>query len=559
MAKQFYDNSGFFKDMETARKTLEFTLFISPVQPIKDNNEAIWIEEALNRTSKCCHKYLFKKFGYRFFGDINFDNKESFNRPSDFFSCCELDETPLFLPAIQDQCVLSAYDSIVRVIGNSYLSAANIVCLEKSIQRKYFAKSSDTKKLDAGLFFGIERLSDEKLVDNRFTVSNLKTNGFVNDTEDEDYIRNNVNNMRGFIRGLFYMVDSNKCSRMLSEGVLTNTRILLSHLPILYPLCKTDKRFLGDLLGLYNVDIGEFTGETSKVENKKAWERLYNFKKSICYTIPSSGKVPVDDIYRYYRLESMFNMDIFNCIAQNIQKVKQAGRPCPSGINDYTSIAFAAALPNIFTRNIFVQYAFECLIRQNKLGYSNFLVSQNQKKAFAFPAEEGFSIHTWHKLFENFCSLFSWIIIPAQEWYFLITLYETVKYHYTEECSSAKDKMFAENKLYEVLKKYIEENATQLITRPAALEKKLSEAPNIKPCDIIVPKDELNGADIEIAKLLTLSQKHQLDKPIRKLSPHMLFDINDGTSEEQTFDVDDDGMRLREHMYHCIIGKNPQM
>lgn len=655
MGRKRRNNSWFFTEMEMAKNTLEYTLFLSPIQAITDGDEATWVQTALDRTLSRCHEVLFKNFNYKFFGGPPGGEKGKKVDSASFFYNSDLWGETLFIPSILDQCVLSAYDSMVQLSGNAYWKASDIFFLEEIGKCEYKEKLSEQeeasgegkgegdslkqeekrnedeenlKPLELKLitsYLGMENLSDLEFMNDDHTISMKKEEfilraaereyikaQFINpqkkaeidaiqkyikdkiddsqvDTKDKidviwKYVKSKIDGTRDCIKGVHKVIAANEIKQLFPDYIFCLSKekgILFSHLPLLFSLLRTNKQSLKNWLKMYNAEPDT---DSSEIMNKDSWENLQKFQKHLFYKIPADENISVDDIYWYYKLESAFNVDLFNCIAQNIEKVRKEGRAYPSGLNDYSSLAFSASLPNVFTRNCFVQYAFECLLREDKLSQSPFITSKNQVDAFSYPAEEKFSLHIWHVLFENFCNFFSRVIIPAEEWYFLITLYKTAELSCGEELmsnkSNRKSREAAElrretlvaEKLRKILKEYIAGHVKEIVNRAKIQEEenyrsenraKMQEEENyiipskLVESSLITPKAKLKQPDIDICRLLTLSKQHLPSTPIQQLHPHVLFDIRDD-STKKGFEIAEDGAPLREAMYRCIIRKNPQ-
>ncbi|MFT4105516.1 MAG: hypothetical protein QM657_07140 [Lacrimispora sp.] len=228
-----------------------------------------------------------------------------------------------------------------------------------------------------------------------------------------------------------------------------------AHSDLFYKLINTDLRDLKNILKLYDSNY-TYTKKSIKT-NWKIAENFHNQLTPIDWNDPeaiSSSNNITDDLYMTYKMENIFGLELASCIAQNINQLKRHKKPYPDGINEVKILALISRLPNIFSRNLYFQYAIEALWGSREAKGTFFKDILNPESAADQGVKSPFNFHDWLIEYQKFSIFFSDFVFPIYEWYFLSILLKTASHHKVEDQIST---------LQNLLSEYIAQNYSQII------------------------------------------------------------------------------------------------
>lgn len=191
------------------------------------------------------------------------------------------------------------------------------------------------------------------------------------------------------------------------------------------------------------------------------------------YIFPKPFSNPVDAVYHYYLIERIFNYNLFYSLLHNIHRVetKTNYKLCQNYI---LNILYSCKkLPNSFSRQYFLQYAFDQLIFE-PMSYLDFWNSHRfdmstspleapldseKKKYFQFPR--------WLDQFSLFCNYMAEYAIPIYEWCFTNMIMDTMEQIIPDTPNSTQGKKLHRKRLVkamEYLANYINEHWKQILS-----------------------------------------------------------------------------------------------
>lgn len=145
----------------------------------------------------------------------------------------------------------------------------------------------------------------------------------------------------------------------------------------------------------------------------------------------------VDELYHYYIIERIFNFNLFYSLISNIYNVqnKTSYQLCQESIIDI--LTCCKELPNIFSRQYFLKYAFDKIIDAPS-SYHDFWFKINQQKMNTIIGRDErdmrcFEFLQWIKQYKLFIRYMSKFVIPVYEWCFLDMLLEAIESKFPEK------------------------------------------------------------------------------------------------------------------------------
>ena len=350
------------KSLAEAEKVLTYTLLLPPPQPVADAAEHNWVSSSLNAVYSNCIQKLFHRSHFDFFGHIFTDDGTFWTLRANHFD----HPSHLFPHTILQQCVISGYDMAVS--------------FSPSFETTYSHCPKDS--------------------------TNSETATRINNV-----VRKHIDilNAQNFTE-IFHFRPNSKTSE-------PSTQIESSQADLFYNINDFEGRKLNTALKLYNY-------KDDSPGKPRYWDNLITLYRDL-YEHCDSGNV-ADQLLYYYRLENIFGLSLLQDIILEINKAKTQGLEYPDGINDFRSLAMISRLPNIFSRRLYIEYAFSTI--DQPFSKDSYLFNDlfDLDVVAKIMKSETLKLHTWKVFFERFCLLFSDLIFPVSEWYFLLTLLETV-------------------------------------------------------------------------------------------------------------------------------------
>ena len=365
MKKLGFETANYDNALKEAEKVLTYTLLLPRPQHVADSDEQNWVSASLDMVYSNCIQKLFHRSYFDFFGHIFTDNSIFWRLRANYFD----HPSYLFPYTIMQQCVISAYD----------MAASYSTTFETTYSH---CPTGNTNSETATRISNVVRKH----------VDILKAQNFTE---------------------IFYFKPNPKTAE-------PSTQIQSSQSNLFYKLNAFEGRKLNTALKLYNYT------DDSPVD-PRCWDRLTILYHDL-YECCNCDTV-ADQLLYYYRLENIFGASLLQDIVHEINKVKNQGHEYPDGINDFRSLALINRLPNVFSRKLYLEYAFSAINQSfsKEAYFFNDLFDLDVVAKITKP--EILKLHTWRLFFERFCRLFSDLIFPASEWYFLLTLLKTMYYY----------------------------------------------------------------------------------------------------------------------------------
>ena len=207
-------------------------------------------------------------------------------------------------------------------------------------------------------------------------------------------------------------------------------------------------------------DIQAFSAYNNIIEN------LYNF---------STWQNKVDMIYQNYLVERIFDIHLLYCLIRTIKFTEAESQYRFQSKEILDTLAACQQLPNAFSRQLFVRYAFDHIFSSSTLEHTS---SYNDYWLYHDPDHELdftnihtrkmpniFSFPKWLEQYQLFMGYMSQFIIPVYEWCFVNMLLETIERKYPDRGHTYH--------LYqgiELLASYMDKNSDAILT-PIIYEK----------------------------------------------------------------------------------------
>lgn len=403
---------------EESKNTLLYTLLLPNIDKITGNKDT-WVEQALNQTYRSCHKRFFRD-NYDFFGfyeykgfsftDLIYSNHYHDNYLSKDF----------FASTILSQCVMSSYDTVMQLILSDF---------------KKLTPYAMSNKIE---YSSYNLLRDLNIISDDFTkISRIPENA---DALSRASLCKNK---------LIAHLDCLKNTKFQNCFPTEVSDLSLFQSDILYRINDFHTKSYKEIIKMYTNQAKKTVTPASKVNY---WIQISNFYKRLMHMPPEN---PVDYLYYLYRAEKIFNLNLASSLAQNVNYLKKIGSMYPNGVNDMKTLSLISKLPNVFSRTVYLQFAFEAIENQANLNNSFFDRIDDISTLMSRRESKEFSIHEWNLYFERYCKFFSKLVFPVFEWYFFLSLLETAE-------ENSKDTRSALLLLQKVLYDFIKSKHTTL-------------------------------------------------------------------------------------------------
>lgn len=176
--------------------------------------------------------------------------------------------------------------------------------------------------------------------------------------------------------------------------------------------------------------------KASKAESLEVLKAIKEIKNLVCNPIShdelSSSSYKTDLLYQYYLNESFFNIDLeYTLLSMLIYQDKKNYEM--TDMHSLRTICSCCNLQNIFSRKIFINYAF-CYIDSQNNSYDNFWKDHQSSQEddifsskYKFKKPSRFSYDQWLEQFELFTGYFSKYVFPIYAWGFLSLFLDTIE------------------------------------------------------------------------------------------------------------------------------------
>lgn len=397
-------NNDFLQKLSEAQKILEYTLLLPKISPCNDTINPV--ETSLLYTYQNCHCRLYEKT-LDIFGSCINSNSWSFSISTNNSICESLDaiyKQNFFASTILSHCLISAYDAIIQCFFNSTHISRYKLC---QFEAKGFNELYITQQLEknASLF-----------MPKRY---NKEYEGHKNDS---------FQNFNNKIKRRFNYFQK----KHIDSIFFLDEKPILSMSDILFLITQLSSKDLNTFFSLYENENS--LKSTNASTEKQNWYAISNFFKdfpSLESIIDSKNSnindgILVDKLYLYYKTERFFNIQLANCLFHELKNLEDHYPDCsPSNIASIKeTLSLICNFPNIFSRNLYLQYAFDAIHHKNNL-YSCF--DKPIDGVFVDNKMVPFSLPMWSLLFRKYCRFFCQYMFPAEEWFFFITLLKTLE------------------------------------------------------------------------------------------------------------------------------------
>ena len=145
--------------------------------------------------------------------------------------------------------------------------------------------------------------------------------------------------------------------------------------------------------------------------------------------------IPTDGLYSYYIKERVFNFNLVYSLLRNIRCIEKR----ISQENIFSMLSACQKLPNVFSRQYFLQYAFDKMSTE-PISHLNFwhdhCLDMNKDVSpieYGTEPETHFQSTMWIKQFSYFCNYMAEYVIPIYEWCFTNMLMEVIELNFPSE------------------------------------------------------------------------------------------------------------------------------
>lgn len=420
-----------------AINSIRYTLCLNNHLPELDSNKDL-IPKLMEACQKCCEG-LFgddsKYITYNFFGK-NYSDKTPFT-VLDFS-----DPTLSFSQMILQHCVLSSYHSLVSDILEE-TDKGGIAMTGYYITNQVKERGINTLINNKTISVESGKLNCKKLK----SVNGLNTKKSAKSSDFNKRSNTHCKNIP-FVKDLFIKETENSSA---------------------IPGSAKEVKFYIQFAGLYtticSVKAAQWRGFFHNPKGREVTtllKRLYDIPVELNKQMESAGKNRVDQLYHRYLVERIFNFDLFNCLIQNIRKVEDNTNYRLNSSDILAILCKCKNLQNSFSRQYFIQYAFEkFFVKPNSsedFWYEHRSHKSNELVSSTVGLSEGFQMTTWLHQFSFFCDYMSSFIIPIFEWCFVDMLLRHVE-------REDPDGLHISHlyRAIEILSDYIKENYTSLL------------------------------------------------------------------------------------------------
>lgn len=448
-----------------AVNSIRYTLLLNYKVPSKADSDDLIL--AVKESCQNCCEGLFKdalsssKICFNFFGlpsiELSPDTYElriknlSYleNYPLNKWDYHDIDPLTGFPSMILDHCIFSTYHAILTDLLNDVTVTG--YRLKNQLKDSGFYSLYKSKKYDpcTAKFFNVKngcsivnsKRSSQASDFNKNTKTHLKALSYLSDsffTKSSEHQDQSSTTYRLQFSGLFFRICDTNAGNWKFFSSLADKSINQN--------CDT-KKLIENFNDLADALFTKTTGPSSPITN-----RLFS---------PTFGSV-VDDLYYCFIHERLFNTNLIYSLFRNIHYI-ESNTPFKLCQNEIlTILGCCQDLPNIFSRQCFLKYAFgQCITKP--YSYIDFwhdhpIYQNNQAIEGMAKNQRHFQFTKWLEQFESFCKYMAHYVIPIYEWCFTCLLMDSIEAKYPE--GSHKDHLV--NALNE-LAAYIEQNFERIL------------------------------------------------------------------------------------------------
>lgn len=509
-----HPSSAFRKD---ALNSLKHTLLLKYEIP-QTNTKSQLIPEVMKSCQKCCqglfidtYKSSDEKINFDFFGTLSSLDDATLKDPSHQLSF--LDRFPPnkdmypnmkevgFPTMILDHCVLSCYHAVItELLGNKTVTSYEI--------------RNDIKS---------------------YGIHSLYKNGILNFDPEPGLKKKNSSSCENSKRSSSASDFGKKAQSHLKQ--LSSTQSLFKDADA----NATNGFFLqfADVFShICDIDVRNWYFLSSKTIDNSRTNILEKFESLSQDLFPKADKnslVTVDEMYRYYIIERISNFKLIAFLLKNIAHIekKTSYSLCQNDLLKDV-LCLCHKLPNIFSRQYFLQYAFDKLINK-PISYLDFWHAHKldmNTSVLESPLKDvkHFQFIRWLEQFSLFCNYMSEYVIPLYEWCFTNMLMDAIE-QTSINVTDAHKKTNNETSIYQtnlltafdVLSEYIQSNSRQIIY-PVPFPKQPSTL-----SFVIEPTRDIQFLDIPVATIQKLFQlcflPEELDLNLHQINPDFFLNI----------------------------------
>lgn len=220
-------------------------------------------------------------------------------------------------------------------------------------------------------------------------------------------------------------------------------------------LLRINSTQLRHILSSYKAENGSFT--------IRKYEDHLRFCKELFSSIDSNELrfSNSDKLYVRYQFEHFFNLNMINCLFQNIKRTGVDLNYDMTAQADLNILSSCLLLPNIFSRQYLVQMAFDILRHNYVYEESFFFTLKNDSDVVVSKLNsakdilsESNKLFSWRNLYQRFIRYLTRFYFPVYENVFFVSLYNDLQSSYPEKRES---ELLAD--LYIILSKYLSQES----------------------------------------------------------------------------------------------------
>lgn len=327
---------------------------------------------------------------FNFFGndDLGRTNKES---RSKLFA--NYRDNDFWITAIKYHCVISSLFTIRNVIlENNNISAYHLDGYAKGL--------------------GFQSLKEKGYLQDNYFKKRITSKQTIN-----DYSSSDCSNFKTMFESFYNTLTPSEQNAMhyikeKSLFSLENSDYVYSIFKSRKPFIQLHKYFCNDS---NNTPIGYFSS---------FFKEIAAFSNS--YYANKEGRNVVDQILLAYRIERYYNLSLTTELCSRLLKLFTEKKDNAFKMPNTSILSTCFTLPNVFSRNLFLSYAFDsydnAYLNENAFFYRN---KNAGPVSYTSLASLGIDRHlTWENLFKSFNLFFSRIVFPIYEKCFFILLKE---------------------------------------------------------------------------------------------------------------------------------------
>lgn len=417
------------------RNILQYCFFIKFDQSLFEADSEVAIENILKSTFENCISIL-NEGDLSFFGNHP-EEKTHSGILAELFELWSFNT--IWKKIIYQHCLFATYDKLQCLLfGQFGISFYGLADLYRSDGFDYVLKNKKPK------FIPDDITSNNDIPSNR-QVSGKEAIGSISNSYKNsiEYLgRQQLGNLN-FLSDLYLDKENNKksTSKLIKASYIVPTRILVGR-----------GRTLLNVSKLYSSRTAITPSAIEKYMNT-AREIIEEPMKGCLDTTHMERS---DHLYYKYKVEQIFNFNLIDCLARNIDDL-QKKHNVSIDASIIGRLSSCAELPNLFSRHLLLQMAFDSFNPTYKINQSclhRWLSNQLQTWGSHLPS----SVDTirpyqylglWLEQYEEFMRYLSIVAFPVYENYFFVTLYDYCKKNSSVDLNSTLYKM------YGLLSKYL--------------------------------------------------------------------------------------------------------